>query len=576
MHPRPAAGLILIRPATDNTNASGGAFEVLLTRRSMQLDFAPGAYVFPGGRTDAEDATWGSSITNNSENTPKNTEKITAIREAFEEVRVLLAKDGGGNEITDISSLDQHAPLQPQLDAYNWQPNLDALRWAVSWTTDPLLPIRYCTDFFIARMPADQQPIADGNEQLDPEWFTPHAAMEQYEAGNIDLLFPTVKTLEKLDSYDSIDAVFASCATAPWWQSMPRGAVRDGASIRLMEHEDGYAEVQMRSDYLLQQATAKVGTAKAETKQGAELQNLSIPLDWTSNTPISLHPNLQRLTAPNPSIMTGPGTNTYIIGNAETGYTVIDPGPNIAPHVERLHQLYGGTSENTLKQIICTHSHPDHSPAAQPLIEKNSDNPPIYGIASGEFSKPEWAFTPSHALPTIAADNPRGIHELALDGTGELRDLVSIHTPGHASNHVCLLWREQGILFTGDHILSGTTTVIAHPDGNMQDYLTSLDTLQQLCEEHQVRYLLPAHGYVMGGNTSAVIAIIEHIRAHRLNREAKVLHAMRETQSDDLEDLLPIAYDNVPKVLWPIAKYSLQAHLERIYALQLHKEDARK
>lgn len=559
MLPRPAAGLILLRPAPRSTSDAHG-FETLLTQRSLHLDFAPGAYVFPGGRTDAEDTAWAEHISSQATviDTAKITAKITAIREVFEEVNVLLALDENGSTITNTFTIDQHAPLQPQLEQQHWQPNIHALRWVVSWTAEPALPIRYCTHFFIARMPAGQQPVGDGVEQLDPQWFSPQDALTQHKAGEIDLLFPTIKTLEKLNSYDSIDAVFASCETAPWWHSMPRGAYKNGAATRLMEHENSYAEAQIRGDYLLKQLGQN---ASAEEKANISKQ---IVLDWQPNTPVTLHNDLQRLTAPNPSIMTGPGTNTYIIGNTQSGYTIIDPGPNIKPHVERLHQLYG----NSLRQIICTHSHPDHSPAAQPLVEQHAapstNTPPIYGIASGALAKPEWAFTPSHPLATINAKNPQGIEELVLDDMGELGNLLAIHTPGHASNHVCLLWEKHQLLFTGDHILSGTTTVIAHPDGNMQDYFTSLDTLQQLCEQHHIQYLLPAHGYVMGGSTAAVIAIIEHLRAHRLNREQKVLRAMRKTQSDDLDDLLPIAYDNVPRALWPIAKASLSAHVKRI------------
>jgi glyoxylase-like metal-dependent hydrolase (beta-lactamase superfamily II) len=141
--------------------------------------------------------------------------------------------------------------------------------------------------------------------------------------------------------------------------------------------------------------------------------------------------------------------------------------------------------------------------------------------------------------------------------------LQAIHTPGHAANHLCLLLQEDGLLFSGDHILNGSTTVVDPPDGNMTDYLDSLDTLSAACLQHGVRYILPAHGHVMDDALDA----ITHLKAHRLQREAKIAAVMQANPQGSLDDWLPLAYDNVPPRIWPVAKRSLLAHVQRLQAL---------
>jgi len=138
-----------------------------------------------------------------------------------------------------------------------------------------------------------------------------------------------------------------------------------------------------------------------------------------------------------------------------------------------------------------------------------------------------------------------------------------LHTPGHAANHLCLLLEEDGLLFSGDHVLNGSTTLVAPPDGNMNDYLDSLDKLLAACAEWQVEFILPAHGHVLGSAAQA----IERLKAHRLAREAKVAAAMRALPDGQLDDWVRLAYDDAPERLWPIAKLSLQAHVQRIESL---------
>ena len=138
--------------------------------------------------------------------------------------------------------------------------------------------------------------------------------------------------------------------------------------------------------------------------------------------------------------------------------------------------------------------------------------------------------------------------------------LKVIYTPGHAANHLCLVLVEDGLLFSGDHILNGSTTVINPPDGNMNAYLESLDVLSATCDEHGIDFILPAHGYVIGQAKTA----IAQLKAHRLKREAKIAMVMQANPRGTLDDWVPLAYDDVDERIWPVAKRSLLAHVERL------------
>src|SRR5690606_24477577 len=146
---------------------------------------------------------------------------------------------------------------------------------------------------------------------------------------------------------------------------------------------------------------------------------------------------------------------------------------------------------------------------------------------------------------------------LVLSGRGLEGQLTHtlqvVHTPGHAANHLCLLLREDGLLFSGDHILNGSTTIIDPPDGNMADYLDSLARLDALCAEHGVEFIAPAHGYVL----CDARAVIAQLQAHRLAREARVLAAMQAEPQGTLADWTRRAYDDVPPRMWPLAQRSL-------------------
>jgi glyoxylase-like metal-dependent hydrolase (beta-lactamase superfamily II) len=275
---------------------------------------------------------------------------------------------------------------------------------------------------------------------------------------------------------------------------------------------------------------------------------------WQHDAAVALLAHVQRLTAPNPGRMTGPGTNSYLVGSAATGHIVIDPGPHDPAHLQRLLAAAGAD----VRAIVCTHSHPDHAPGAYPLqalvMAAGRPKPPVLGLPSAATARAHSHFVPERAL----ADGER----LQLHGPdGQPRHtLLALHTPGHAANHVCLLLEEDGLLFSGDHILNGSTTVIDPPDGDMDAYLASLQRLRALCDAAGVRAILPAHGRVLGEPATAIAQLVQH----RLRREAKIAQVLAAHPDADLDTWVAHAYDDVSPELWPMARRSLLAHLRRL------------
>ena len=547
LHPRrepartlSAATVLLLRdaPGPDGTPR----LQVLMTRRSDKASFAPGAYVFPGGGIDALDAdpaTHAAAARRPTQSDLHLTQAMAAIRESFEELGILLARhpDGRMAGAADIAAIDRHQPFAAQCQAHGLTLAADSVYLLAHWTADRDLPKRFDVPFLVARMPEGQTPIADETEQFEPVWVRPQEALERHEAGQCFMIYPTIRTLERLVAFAHTQAVLAAVANEqPLWVSCPRAGLLHGKESRHMEDEAPFGEL-------------------ALVCPDGQIVH---PLEWQSERAVPLLKNVQRLTAPNPGVMTGPGTNSYLVGDPATGYIAIDPGPQDAQHLERLWRAAGGD----IRMIVCTHSHPDHSPGAAPLqqlcVQAGRAKPPILGLPSAPTARADSHFTPDRALQN---------HELlALTGKGPegeiTHTLQAIHTPGHAANHLCLVLLEDGLLFSGDHILNGSTTVINPPDGNMADYLDALDALDALCAQHGADFILPAHGYVLGQARSA----IAQLKAHRLAREAKVIAAMQALPDGTLQDWVAHAYTDVPERMWPLAQRSLIAHVERIRA----------
>lgn len=250
---------------------------------------------------------------------------------------------------------------------------------------------------------------------------------------------------------------------------------------------------------------------------------------------------VRRVLAPNPSPFTYTGTQTYIVG--EGGVAVIDPGPDLPAHLEALRAALEG---ERVAAILCTHTHRDHSPASRPLAA--ATGAPIVGCAplSLEDSGPraDESFDSDYRPDRILADGER------LEGEGWTIEAVA--TPGHTSNHLCLALSGEGALFTGDHVMGWSTTVVAPPDGDMADYMASLDRLLE--RDDHVYY--PAHGPAVEDPHAHVRRLIEHRRM----RERQILGQL-ECGEGRIPAMVEAMYSDIDPRLFPAAGRSVLAHL---------------
>jgi glyoxylase-like metal-dependent hydrolase (beta-lactamase superfamily II) len=254
-------------------------------------------------------------------------------------------------------------------------------------------------------------------------------------------------------------------------------------------------------------------------------------------TPEELAPDFLRLTAPNPGLMTGPGTNTYVLGLGELA--VVDPGPDDPTH--RAALLAAAAPRGTIAHILVTHTHIDHAPGAADLAAETGAE--IIGFA------PADGFAPDRCVG-------EGWHLDLSGGVG--LTLAAVHTPGHASDHLCWLVAQQRTLLTGDHVMHGSTVVIRPPDGSLREYLSSLDRLRHF--DPPLQRLAPGHGRLMERVPDVVDALI----AHRLARHAVVAEALADMSQASVDDLLGQVYDDVTEQQLPVARFSLWAHLRHL------------
>jgi glyoxylase-like metal-dependent hydrolase (beta-lactamase superfamily II)/8-oxo-dGTP pyrophosphatase MutT (NUDIX family) len=530
---RRAASLLLLRDGPEG-------LEVLMQRRAERDgDMRSGVAVFPGGLLDPGDRAAHAHCLG-----PDDARMsaqlglgeggldyaIAAVRETFEEVGLLLAAtlegaDGAAPEPVDAAAMAPwrlrlhggHASLAEMCTLHGIQLDLRGLVYFSHWLTPPGTPKRFDTRFFAALAPAGQVAEVDMTEAVELMWLTPRAALSR-ERG-LKLLTVTEKTLEELGRFATAEAAMQFIRQRPSVPLiMPRRALSAGRLAVVLPTDHAYAEVG-RLD--------PVGHGKAHA-------------DLVPGRAVRLSPRVIRVTAPNPGVMTGPGTNSYLVGPAEGegGWTVIDPGPDNEPHLQALLAAAPGP----IDRVLVTHTHRDHSPGAVALARSTQAS--VLGRRPTHAQGQDPSFDPHQEL--------MGGERLAI-GTGTT--LHVLHTPGHASNHLCFWLEEERLLFTGDHVMQGSTVVINPPDGDMAAYLAALEALLSV----ELDWLAPGHGFLVAEPHTAVRALV----AHRLRREAKVAAAV-SVGAATLPVLVARAYDDVPAALHGVAARSLLAHLLKL------------
>ena len=266
------------------------------------------------------------------------------------------------------------------------------------------------------------------------------------------------------------------------------------------------------------------------------------PRPWPTGTPEKPEPLVTRVLAPNPSPYTFTGTQTYLVGAGEDR-AVIDPGPHEAEHLQAIMDAAGDAN---ITAILCTHTHRDHSPAAAPLAERTGA--PVMGCAklviADNGPRADEAFDTTYEPDRVLQDGE------SVEGDGW--SLRAVATPGHTSNHLCFALEQSGALFTGDHVMGWSTSVIVPPDGDMGDYLASLDKLYQ----REDRVYSPAHGKPVEKPQQLVRSMI----GHRRQRERQILRTLEQGPLS-LPEFIPVMYKGLDPRLEKAAQMSVHAHL---------------
>ncbi|MEQ6918191.1 MBL fold metallo-hydrolase [Halomonas aquatica] len=525
---RPAATLALLRD-------SAQGLEVLMLQRTWQAAFLPGYFVFPGGAVDRQDRDGRACMTGVSDATISQTLSldeggadymIAALRECFEEAGLLLATDARGRLPAGdhpILTAGRNALRRGQTnfralcEQHGLGLPLDRLAYLGHWVTPRGAPRRFDTRFFVALAPPGQQATHDGSETIAHAWLTPARALSDHRAGRLALGYPTLRTLRILADFATGEALMRHAHANPPTPrpSRPWPARKGGADCLVEPDAPAYAEVS-RLD------PGRHGMASAEIVPGRG---------------VALAPGVTRVTAPNPGVMTGPGTNSYLLSDGDE-HVVIDPGPELPEHQERLLALTGGR----ISQILVTHTHRDHSPGAAWLKARTGAR--LVGLPAPVGEGQDAGFEPDH--------RPRHGERLETPAG----PLTVLHTPGHASNHLCYLLEPARLLLSGDHVMQGSTVVINPPDGDMAAYLGALHDLKDQPFDH----IAPGHGFLIGEAHAAIDFLI----THRLAREHKVCRALQHHGPANLETLTLHAYDDVPEARQGVAARSALAHLRKL------------
>jgi glyoxylase-like metal-dependent hydrolase (beta-lactamase superfamily II)/8-oxo-dGTP pyrophosphatase MutT (NUDIX family) len=528
--PRPAATIILLRDGAHGP-------EAFMLQRSRGSAFLPGAYVFPGGALDAADRDPRAARRVRGLSEAEASAKlgiasgglaywIAAARECFEEAGILLAVDAAGAPVAPgrVARLARlRAPMNAGklafaelLESEDLYVPATGIVYFSHWITAAGRPRRFNTRFFIARAPDGQGGAHDESETVHSFWIRPAEALARHEREEIEVIYPTRTSLSDLARFTTAAAAIEHARSL--------GDIETDAAVWALDHE-GSARLFRRTDPPYHEIhwsdPEETGKTCFVIEPGVAKR---------------LDARVTRLTAPNPGVMTGPGTNTYLVGERELA--VIDPGPAIEAHVRKIAELGAGR----IRWILATHTHVDHSPAAALL--KSLTGAEVLGRQRPAHGNQDATFAPDRVLA----------HGERLEIPGAT--LRAIHTPGHASNHLCYMLEQTRMLFTGDHVMQGSTVVINPPDGDMRAYLAALEAL--VAEDAAI--LAPGHGYLIGSPAKEIRRLI----AHRLAREAKVTAAIARLGTATLEELVPLVYDDVHPRIHPVAARSLAAHLEKL------------
>ena len=551
--PRRSSTLVLLRER-------GPSVEVLMLLRADRGDQNSLRWVFPGGLLDPTDALARPHFHGIDDDIASRRLGVAeggldywtaALRETLEEAGVLIALDADGQppdaatHEPAVARWRQQARELPRGQAgasfaalfaqQQWRLPGPAVLPLAHWITPLGMPKRFDTRFFVGAAPLGCEVRIDGVEVTEHRWV-PVADLAQ-QRGDVHVRGPTLAVAKDLARHASVADALAWARAIPAFEAVRPHLALDANDQRspVPPWHPAWTEVG-RID------PQGRGLAYGVIRPGAAVE-------LTAD-------RLVRITARNGSMMTGPGTNTYLLRGAGDDWVAIDPGPDEPAHVDALVTELARRG-GRLRAILVTHTHADHSPAAQALKR-----------ATGAMLIGRLAVHRAGQDATFAADRVPDDGERFDFGGGCV--LSAIATPGHASNHLCWLHEGERLLFTGDHVMQGSTVVINPPDGDMAAYLASL---RRVADDAGVTFdaMAPGHGFLIGQPRRALEALI----VHRRRREAKVRQALADAGSATVDALLPLVYDDVPDSRHAVARRSLLAHLLHLQQQGTALEDAR-
>lgn len=496
--PKDASAVILIKNG-----------KVLWAQRNPNLKFLGGWHAFPGGKTEKSDA---EISVKNCEDKELEQFIVSAVRECFEEVGVLLVK--GGEKLTKGQRASLHDDLTSGRSSFkeildDWNLWIDAEDFVYTgfWTTPQFSPIRFKTRFFIATCPEKQTPYAAISEMQTPEFITPQDALKRWENSEVLISPPVLISLQVLAEEENLST-----------------------------DEHGFTHI--KTDF---ENKAKILRERSEKHDGI--------IDY-----LDLNPHITVFPLRTETLPPATHTNCFIVGNKE--FIVIDAASKDETELAKLFELLDSMIESgaVCKEIIVSHLHQDHF-GGETLLQKHLREK--FGLEIPISAHEITAKSLEGKVEFQKFITDEQIFTLK-DKFGETFEIKALHTPGHARGHLCFYDESKCFLLSSDNVIATGSVVIAPPEGNMVDYLASLERIKNL---PNLRFLCGSHGSAIFNGK----AKIDEYIAHRLEREKQIIEAMKSGAKMPCE-IVEKVYVGLDEKLLKLAEKSVEAHLEKIQA----------